>query len=131
MKSQMLLLREAFNFTLFEVIWVKSEWEAWPLCKALWRPDGYRNYENTHSLGKRNISLSFFLLALMCLCTKSLQSCLTLTPWTVACQVSLSMGFFRQEYWSGLPFPSRWDLLIRDQTLVFYVYCIGRLVLYH
>ena len=28
------------------------------------------------------------------------------TPWTVACQASLSMGFPRQEYWSGLPFPS-------------------------
>ena len=28
------------------------------------------------------------------------------TPWTVACQAPLSMGFSRQEYWSGLPFPS-------------------------
>ena len=28
------------------------------------------------------------------------------TPWTAACQAPLSMGFFRQEYWSGLPFPS-------------------------
>ena len=27
-------------------------------------------------------------------------------PWTVASQVSLSMEFSRQEYWSGLPFPS-------------------------
>ena len=27
------------------------------------------------------------------------------TPWTVACQVPLSMGFSRQEYWSGLPCP--------------------------
>ena len=34
------------------------------------------------------------------------QSCLTLTPWTVACQAPLSRGFSRQEYWSGLPFPS-------------------------
>ena len=25
--------------------------------------------------------------------------------WTVACQVSLSMGFSRQEYWTGLPCP--------------------------
>ena len=25
------------------------------------------------------------------------------TPWTVACQAPLSMGFSRQEYWSGLP----------------------------
>ena len=27
------------------------------------------------------------------------------TPWKVVCQVPLSMGFPRQEYWSGLPFP--------------------------
>ena len=27
------------------------------------------------------------------------------TPWTVACQSPLSMGFSRQEYWRGLPFP--------------------------
>ena len=27
-------------------------------------------------------------------------------PWTVAYQVPLSMGFYRQEYWCGLPFPS-------------------------
>ena len=32
------------------------------------------------------------------------------TPWTVARQVPLSMGVFRQEYWSGLPFPSSGDL---------------------
>ena len=32
------------------------------------------------------------------------------TPWTVACQVPLSVGFSRQEYWSGLPFPSPGDL---------------------
>ena len=32
------------------------------------------------------------------------------TPWTVACQAPLSMGFSRQEYWSGLPFPSLGDL---------------------
>ena len=30
--------------------------------------------------------------------------------WTVAYQASLSMGFSRQEYWSGLPFPSPADL---------------------
>ena len=31
--------------------------------------------------------------------------------WTVACQVPLSMEFSRQEYWSGLPFPTPRDLL--------------------
>ena len=39
------------------------------------------------------------------------KSRLTLaTPLTVTCQASLSMGFSRQEYWSGLPFPSPGDL---------------------
>ena len=41
-------------------------------------------------------------------------SCLTFaTPWTVAwliCQAPLSMGFHRQEYWSGLPFPAPGNL---------------------
>ena len=32
------------------------------------------------------------------------------TPWTVALQASLSMGFSRSEYWGGLPFPSPGDL---------------------
>ena len=32
------------------------------------------------------------------------------TLWTVACQAPLSMGFSRQEYWSGLPFPPPGDL---------------------
>jgi len=32
------------------------------------------------------------------------------TPCTVACQAPLTMGFSRQEYWSGLPFPSPGDL---------------------
>ena len=32
------------------------------------------------------------------------------TPWTVAHQSPLSMGFPRQDYWSGLPFPSPSDL---------------------
>ena len=32
------------------------------------------------------------------------------TPWLVACHSPLSTGFSRQEYWSGLPFPSPEDL---------------------
>ena len=35
---------------------------------------------------------------------------LFVTPWTVACQASLFMGFSRQEYWSGLPYPPPGDL---------------------
>ena len=47
----------------------------------------------------------------MLCCAKSL-SCVQLfvTLWTVFCQVPQSMGFPRQEYWNGLPFPSPGDL---------------------
>ena len=42
---------------------------------------------------------------------KVIQLCPTLaTAWTLAHQTPLSMGFSRQEYWSGLPFPSPGDL---------------------
>ena len=36
------------------------------------------------------------------------QSCPT--PWSVVCRAPLSVGFSRQEYWSGLPFPPPGDL---------------------
>ena len=36
---------------------------------------------------------------------------LFMTPWTVGHQAPVSMGFPRQEHWSGLPFPSPGDLL--------------------
>jgi len=39
------------------------------------------------------------------------QSCSTLgTPWTAAYQAPLSMGFSRQEYWSGVPLPSPYEI---------------------
>ena len=47
-------------------------------------------------------------LAVLCLFT---QLCPTPCDlWIAACQAPLSMGFFRQEYWSGLPFPPPGDL---------------------
>ena len=43
-----------------------------------------------------------------------------MTPWTVAYQAPPSMGFSRQEYWTGLPFPSPGDLPDpRNQTPLF------------
>ena len=33
-----------------------------------------------------------------------------MAPWTIAQQAPLAKGFFRQEYWSGLPFPPQEDL---------------------
>ena len=45
----------------------------------------------------------------LCVCTLS-RVWLFATPWTIACHIPLSMGFSRQEYWSGLPFPPSGDL---------------------
>ena len=55
--------------------------------------------ENTYT-----VSITF-----MCVCVLSGVGPF-LTPWTVACQASLSMGFSRQEYWSGQLSPSTGDL---------------------
>ena len=44
-------------------------------------------------------------------CVLVTQSCPTLCdPMDTSCQAPLFMGFFRQKYWSGLPFPSPEDL---------------------
>ena len=52
------------------------------------------------------------LLNVLHVCVLSCFSCVQLfeTPWTVAYQAALSMGFPRQEYWSGLPCPPPGDL---------------------
>ena len=47
----------------------------------------------------------FFILLLVLVA----QSSDSVTPWSVARQAPLSTGFFRQDYWSGLPFPSPGD----------------------
>ena len=48
----------------------------------------------------------------VCACMLGCFSCVRLfvTLWTTACQAPLSMGFSRQEYWIGLPFPPPGDL---------------------
>ena len=50
---------------------------------------------------------TLFLSSKLVCCMLSHFSCVWLfaTPWTVACQAPLSMGFFSQEYWRGLPCP--------------------------
>ena len=46
----------------------------------------------------------------VCVCVQLLSYVqLFATPWTVTYQTPLSMGFYRQQYWSGLPFPSLGD----------------------
>ena len=48
------------------------------------------------------------------------------TPWTVTRQAPLSMGFSRQEYWSGLSFPTPRDLPDPGIESAFCISCIGR-----
>ena len=63
---------------------------------------------------------------------KVAQLCLTLQPYRLYPPGSSLHGFSRQEYWSGLPVPSsRGSSRARDWTLISYVSCIGRRVLYH
>ena len=58
---------------------------------------------------KKYICIHNCLLLLLLLRLFSLAQ-LCVTPWTAAHQAPLSMGFSRQEYWGGLPFPSAGDL---------------------
>ena len=53
------------------------------------------------------------------------------TPWTVAHQTLLSMGFSRQEYWSGFHFLLQGIFPIQGSNYISYVSCIGRWILYH
>ena len=51
------------------------------------------------------------LTTISCVCAQLLSHVpLFMTLWTMACQATLSMGIFRQEYWNGLAFSPRWDL---------------------
>ena len=64
---------------------------------------------------------------LVCMCGQS-SLALCNSMGSVVCQAPLSMGFPRQEYWSGLPFPPPGDLFWpRDKTCIF---CTGRQTLY-
>ena len=55
-----------------------------------------------HSINKVNVQSPVPQLHVTC----SVMFDSFMTPWTVARQAPWSIGFFRQEYWSGLPFPS-------------------------
>ena len=61
----------------------------------------------------------------VCVCVCQLLSHVQLfaTPWTIACQASLSMEFSRQEYWSGLPFPQALYMCVYIQMCIYiYIY---------
>ena len=58
----------------------------------------------------------------ICMCAQLLNHVwLSVAPWTAICQTALSMEFSRQEYWSGLPFSTPWDLQDPGIKLVSFV----------
>ena len=66
--------------------------------------------------------------AWLCVVVIQSLSCVRLfvTPWTVARQAPLSMGFPKQEYWSGFPFPSPYALSFDDPKFIKIVlYCMS------
>ena len=76
----------------------------------------------------------------VCVCARACVCCvqssvqLFATPWTEAHQPPLSLGFPRQEHWSGLSFTSPGDLPnpgVRPASLVSCVSCTGRRIPYH
>ena len=78
------------------------------LVKQSQRPDSKGGNVNSYTL--IGVQGSYYAPGCCC-CYLVTQLCLTLCdPWTVACQAPLSVGFCRQEYWSGLPFPPPGDL---------------------
>ena len=77
--------------------WRPSLWKAWVLWKASFPQDPQASHTTKTLLCSPSAAAA----------AKSLQSCLTLcNPWTAAHQAPLSLGFSRQEHWSGLPCPA-------------------------
>ena len=79
--------------------------EKTPLSLKCWH-----KYEKCCSCLMTSWSIVFNTLCVcVCVCVCVLSHVrLLVTPWTVAHQALLSIGFPRQEYWSGLPFPTLW-----------------------
>ena len=74
--------------------------------------------------------MCIYMYDVICVC---MLSCVRFfeTPWTIAHQAPLFIGFSRQEYWSELTFPSPGDLPDPGTETTFPLSCIGRQILYH
>ena len=96
-------------------------WEDGSLLSISVAGQGLRgHWKEERRKGGKETFLPLFLGALLDYCGGGLvaNSRPTLAiPWTVACQAPLSMGFSRQEYWGGLPFPSPLDYCTYKKNL--------------
>ena len=141
------------NLSSVREIWVRAQgWED-PLEKGMathssvlaWRIPWTEKLSGLQSMGSQKdghaerLTLSFILDFQAqcggCYCYAVLSHFLYVQlfaiPWIVAHRTPLSKGFSRQEYWSGLPFPSLGDLPNPGIKPVSYDSCIDRQVLYH
>ena len=68
----------------------------------------FSSESSSHQVARVNADsfLKIFLLLILCCCCRFSRVQLFVTPETVAHQAPLSLGFSRQKYWSGFPFPS-------------------------
>ena len=108
-------MRPGFNLWIRKNLW-KRKWQPTPVSlpgksheqRSLVgsSPWGCKELDTTEQL---SLSLSYIY---VCVCVPSHFTHIQLFVilWTVAFQASLSMGFSRQDYWNGLPFPSPGDL---------------------
>ena len=85
---------------------------------------------NKTSLGHRINSEASVSSAPICMLSRFSRVRLFSSPWTVACQAPLSVGFSRQDYWSGWPCPPPGDHPDPGIEPTSHVSCIGRHVLY-
>ena len=72
--------------------------------KALWLKVGQMNSGKAKPTAAHSVILDFSKVLLLLSHFSCVRLCVT--PWMAAHQAPLSLGYSRQEYWSGLPFPS-------------------------
>ena len=108
-------------FGVWEVEIPPDVWSCWCACILAWMILA-GNLESCSGL-------LWCLSSHLCMLSRFSYVRLCATPWTVARQAPLSMGFSRQEYWSGEPFPPPGNLLDPGIELESHVSCIGGQVL--
>ena len=112
-------------------LWVYIQWSCYQdrLIKSIPSPQIDQRAKERCPLAPKSTA-QILITCVLLSCFSHVQ--LFMTLWTVARQAPPSMGFFRQEYWSGLPCPfSRESSQPRDQACVSYISCISRQVLNH
>ena len=87
---------------------------------SFWLHSVWHSLDSSASLQMTQVCSFLWLLACMLSHFSHVWLCVTL--WTIACQAPLSMGFSRQEYWSGLPFPPPFYGVIFNWVIFNYVY---------